>query len=188
MKTILIAIGSFREKSLNRQLAHHVEELVANRAVVRYLEFKDLPYMNQDLEHADGSEDPIVARVRADVAAADGLWIVSPEYNSSYPGAIKNLIDWLSRPIVPMDYKTPLPIHAKPVTISCAGGGRKGAGMVAKLSELLTYVRFKKLVEPIFTMGYGFEALKTNVLTVSDEDLARLGEQVDAFLAAIDAA
>ena len=187
MKTILMVVGSFREKSLNRQLAHEIEKRIGGRATVHYLAYQDLPYMNQDLEHADGSEDPVVHRVRAEVAAADGLWIVSPEYNSSYPGHVKNLIDWLSRPVIPMDYKTPLAIHGMPVTISAAGGGRKGAGMAEKLTELLKFVRFAEPTQPSCLMGYGAEAMKTNVLTVSPEVEELIGAQVEAFLAAIGA-
>ncbi len=185
MKTILMVVGSFREKSLNRQLAREIEARIGDRATVRYLEYRGLPFMNQDLEHADGSENPAVRRVRAEVASADGLWIVSPEYNGSYPGHVKNLIDWLSRPVVPMDYATPLPIHGMPVTISAAGGGRKGAGMAEKLTELLKFVRFAEPTRPYCLMGYGAEALKTNVLTVNPEAEALITAQIDAFLKAI---
>ena len=186
-KRILIAVGSFREKSLNRQLAKEAEKLIGDRAEVRYLKFDDLPFMNQDLEHADGSEDPVVARVRREVAEADGLWIVSPEYNRSYPGQVKTLIDWLSRPIVPGDYKTPLPIHGMPVTVSAAGGGWKGQNMAAKLVELLKFVRFQEPTEPMCLMNYGIQALKTNVLTLDDETRQLLSAQVDAFLKAMGA-
>ena len=187
MKKILIAVGSFREKSLNRQLAREIERLIADRAEVSYLKFDDLPFMNQDLEHADGTQDPVVARVRADVAAADGLWIVSPEYNRSYPGQVKTLIDWLSRPVIPGDYKTPLPIHGMPVTVSAAGGGWKGQNMAAKLVELLKFVRFADPTEPMCLMGYGAEALKTNVLTLDDDTERLLSSQVESFLAAVGA-
>ncbi len=181
-----MVVGSFREHSLNRQLAREAERLIGDRAEVSYLEYRDLPYMNQDLEHADGGEDPVVARVRAEVAAADGLWIVSPEYNSSYPGHVKTLIDWLSRPIVPGDYQAPLPIRGMPVTISSAAGGMKGRGMAEKLAALLEFVRFQEPTEPFCLMSYGAEALKTNVLTLDDDARSLLSRQVDAFLAAIE--
>ena len=186
-KVILIAVGSFREKSLNRQLAKEAEKLIGDRAEVRYLKFDDLPFMNQDLEHEDGSQDPVVARVRKEVAEADGLWIVSPEYNHAYPGQVKTLIDWLSRPIIPGDYKTPLPIHGMPVTVSAAGGGWKGQNMAAKLVELLKFVRFADPTEPMCLMNYGIQALKSNVLTLDDENRKLLSDQVDAFLKAVGA-
>lgn len=187
MKSILIAVGSFREKSLNRQLAHEAEKIIGDRAKVSYLKFDDLPFMNQDLEHADGTQHPVVARVRADVAAADGLWIVSPEYNHAYPGQIKTLIDWLSRPIIPGDYKTPLPIHGMPVTVSGAGGGWKAQNMANMLIPLLKFVRFAEPTEPMCLMNYGLEALKSNVLTLDDENRQLLSDQADAFLKAIGA-
>ncbi|MGN1219778.1 MAG: NADPH-dependent FMN reductase, partial [Candidatus Cryptobacteroides sp.] len=57
-----------------------------------YLDYSALPMMDQDIEFPAPDE---VSKVREKVAEADALWIFSPEYNYSYPGHLKNLIDWL---------------------------------------------------------------------------------------------
>ena len=110
MKTILFIIGSLRKDSFNRQLATEVQKMLAGRATVQYLDYSDVPLMNQDIEFP---APEAVKCVRQKVDEADALWIFSPEYNYSYPGHLKNLIDWLSRPLVPGDRKTPLAINGK---------------------------------------------------------------------------
>ena len=93
MKKILFIIGSLREGSFNRKLAEEAERMLDGRATVEYLDYSDVPPMNQDFEFPAPAA---VRMVREKVAEADALWIFSPEYNYSYPGHLKNLIDWLS--------------------------------------------------------------------------------------------
>ena len=95
MKKVLMIVGSMRKKSFNRQLAAIAAELLRGKAEVSFLEYADIPYMNQDIEFPVPEE---IARVREEVSRADGIWIITPEYNYSYPGVLKNLLDWLSRP------------------------------------------------------------------------------------------
>ena len=118
MKKILFIIGSLRAKSFNRQVANLAKEMIGNRAEVQELDYSDLPLLNQDIEQP---ELEVVARIRKEIAEADGLWIFTPEYNMSYPGHLKNLLDWLSRPVKFMDYGTPTCINSKRVAISGAG-------------------------------------------------------------------
>ncbi len=93
---IVAIVGSLRKESYNRQLALTAKEGLGDRAAFEILEYADIPFMNQDIEYP---APEAVRRVRAAVREADGLWIFTPEYNHSYPGVLKNLIDWLSRPI-----------------------------------------------------------------------------------------
>ena len=134
MKRILFVVGSLRKESFNRKLAMLAEEMIGRRAVVEYLDYSDLPMMNPDLE---SSVPGSVTRVRGVVGEADGLWIFSPEYNHSYPGHLKNLIDWLSRPVFPGDSATPLVINGKKVALSGAGGSGATIRCREKLTELL---------------------------------------------------
>ena len=108
MKKILFIIGSLRKESFNKKLAKEVEEMLDGRATVEYLDYSDVPLMNQDIEFP---APEAVKRVREKVAKADALWIFTPEYNYSYPGHLKNLIDWLSRPLVAGDRQTLLAIN-----------------------------------------------------------------------------
>ena len=93
---ILAIVGSLREKSFNRQLAYAAKELIGERADFKLLEYQDVPLMNQDIEYP---APEAVKRVRDEVRSADGIWFFTPEYNHFFPGVLKNLIDWLSRPI-----------------------------------------------------------------------------------------
>ena len=178
MKKILFIIGSLRSKSFNRQLAMMAKEIIGNRAEVSELDYGDLPLLNQDIEQP---EPAAVARIRKKVSEADALWIFTPEYNFSYPGHLKNLLDWLSRPVVPLDYATPTCINGKCVAVSGAGGKAATANCRAKLTELLTFIKAEVLKEQT-GISVPAEAWGTDVLTLTDEQKAQLTAQVDALI------
>ena len=178
MKHILFIIGSLRTKSFNRQLANMAKEIIGDRAEISELDYSDLPLMNQDLEQ---SELAAVARIRKAIGEADALWVFTPEYNFSYPGHIKNLFDWLSRPVKPMDYDTPTCINGKPVAISGAGGKAATANCRAKLTELLSFIKAEVLSEQT-GIAVSAEAWSTDVLTLTEEQLGQLKEQAEALL------
>ena len=92
---ILMVIGSLRRQSLNRQLAEAGAELLKDQAEVSVLDYTRLPFINPDMEFPVPDE---VQKIRDRISGADGVWIFFPEYNYSYPGALKNLLDWISRP------------------------------------------------------------------------------------------
>ena len=178
MKKILFIIGSLRAKSFNRQLAMMAKEIIGNRAEVSELDYSDLPLLNQDIEQP---EPAAVARIRNTVSEADALWIFTPEYNSSYPGPLKNLLDWLSRPVIPLDYGTPTCINGKRVAISGAGGKAATANCRAKLTELLTFIKADVLAEQT-GVAVPAEAWSTDVLVLTDEQKAQLSAQADALI------
>lgn len=170
MKKILFIVGSLRAKSFNRQVANVAKEIIGNRAEVQELDYSTLPLLNQDIEQP---EPAVVVRIRKDVSAADSLWIFTPEYNMSYPGHLKNLFDWLSRPVKPMDYGTPTCINGKRVAISGAGGKAATANCRAKLTELLTFMKAEVLSEQV-GIAVPAEAWGTDVLTLTEEQKAQL--------------
>ena len=170
MKTILFIIGSLRAKSFNRQLADKAREIIGDLAQIKELDYSDLPLLNQDVEQP---EPVAVARVRKAIQEADALWLFTPEYNGSYPGHLKNLLDWLSRPVKPMDYGTPTCINGKRVALSGAGGKAATAGCRAKLAELLTFMKADVLPQQL-GIALPPEAWSTDVLTLTDEQLAQL--------------
>lgn len=95
---VLALVGSLRAASVNRQLA----ELAAASApegaeVIVYEGLADLPFYNEDLD-VEGADIPAVSALRAAGARADALLLLTPEYNGTIPAALKNAIDWLSRP------------------------------------------------------------------------------------------
>lgn len=89
--------GSLRAASFNRALLLAARELAPPGLIIEVWELKDLPLFNEDLER-DGV--PIaVADLRSAVRSADGLLLVTPEYNHGVPGVLKNAVDWLSQPL-----------------------------------------------------------------------------------------
>ena len=182
MKKVLMIVGSLRKDSFNRQLAKRVEAMLAGKAEVRFLQFADLPFMDQDIEFPAPES---VARVQQAVQEADGLWIFSPEYNYQIPGVLKNLLDWLSRPLVPNDWERGSAVKGKPVTVSGVAGRSGGAGVRKHLSALLEIMSMKL----IGGMGSGValdpEAFRSGGLDLSEESLMAIRKQADAFLEAI---
>lgn len=92
---IAVVVGSLRRESFNRRLADAVVRLAPANFVFTQLPIHDLPLYNQDDD--ENPADP-VKRLKAAVAAAQGLLFVTPEYNRSIPGVLKNALDHASRP------------------------------------------------------------------------------------------
>jgi chromate reductase len=88
-------IGSLAKGSINRRLARALVRLAPEPLEFHEIEFKDLPLYSYDYD----ADYPAVARAyKAAIAKADALLFVTPEYNRSIPGGLKNAIDWASRP------------------------------------------------------------------------------------------
>ena len=182
MKKILLIVGSLRKESFNLQLAKLAEEMLKDKVQVSILYYADLPFMNQDIEFPTPES---VARVRQEVLAADGIWIFSPEYNYQIPGVLKNLLDWLSRPLVPNDWERGSAGKGKPVTISGVAGRSGAAGVRKHLSALLEVMSMNL----IGGMGTGVsadaEAFETGRLNLSEENREALQAQAELFLSQI---
>lgn len=96
--TKLVGIaGSLRNDSYNAALLRAAIELAPEHVEIEIGSIKDIPLYNGDLEAERGIPDAVSA-LKDRIAAADGLLLVTPEYNNSIPGVFKNAIDWLSRP------------------------------------------------------------------------------------------
>jgi NAD(P)H-dependent FMN reductase len=96
MVTIVGIAGSLRKASYNGLLLRAAAEVAPEGSRVEIASIENVPLFDQDLLDR-GVPEP-VARLKETVAAADGLLLVTPEYNHSLPGVLKNAIDWLSRP------------------------------------------------------------------------------------------
>ena len=128
MKKILIFPGSQRKQSLNRRLATHLESLLKPEFDVGILEADtvDLPLFNQDLENDTGVLDQ-VKTVYEHFFNADGLVVVSPEYNGSVSPYLKNTVDWVSRlPRILAEQGYSNPFHHKPMLLASATPGLSG--------------------------------------------------------------
>jgi len=95
---VVVLVGSLRADSLNRRIAEHLRADAPAGVVVEIAEnLAELPFYNEDLDN--GTDVPAVAlALREQVAAADRVLAVTPEYNGTMPAVLNNAIDWLSRP------------------------------------------------------------------------------------------
>ena len=116
---VLVICGSLRKGSYNAALARMLPGLApAGLALRSAPSFADIPLYNFDIQAASGFPASVTAWADA-IRAADGLIIVSPEYNWSIPGGLKNAIDWVSR-------MKDQPFKDKPVALQSAAGGILG--------------------------------------------------------------
>lgn len=182
MKKILFVVGSMRKESFNRQRANIIAEELKGKAEVSFLSYGNIPFMNQDIEFPTPEE---ILRVRSEVEGADGLWIFTPEYNSSYPGVLKNLLDWLSRPHKPNDYANGSSVTDKKVAISGVAGKSAAAGSRGKLKDLLEIMGMK-VMETQVGVTINPEAWANNELTLSDDKKEELNKQAEEFLKFLD--
>jgi len=97
MATVLAIAGSVRTKSFNQMLLRAATELAPAGLTVEAASIHDIPLYNGDLEAESGPPAPVAA-LKDRIARADGVLLVTPEYNNSLPGVFKNAIDWTSRP------------------------------------------------------------------------------------------
>jgi chromate reductase len=92
---VAVVVGSLRKESINKKLALAIAKLAAGKLDLKLVDIADLPLYNQDQE----ADYPAAAqRVKAEIAGADAVLFVTPEHNRSIPAALKNVIDWVSRP------------------------------------------------------------------------------------------
>lgn len=180
MKQILMVVGSLRRHSFNLALAREAAGMLEGRAEVRFLDYADLPMMNQDAEFP--VPEP-VARVRRAVMQADGLWIFTPEYNRSYPGHLKNLLDWLSRPSAQGDAVGTTAIAGRKVCVSGVGGRGATVSGREKLTELLGFIRAEVMSGPQLGIPLEGDAFRSDTFALDQAQREELRGQVDAFLA-----
>lgn len=92
---IALVVGSLRKNSINRQLANAIVKLAPTNISFKFVEIGDLPLYNQD---DDEHQAVSVQRMKSDILQCDGVVFVTPEYNRSIPGVLKNALDHGSRP------------------------------------------------------------------------------------------
>ncbi|MGH9558842.1 MAG: NADPH-dependent FMN reductase [Bryobacteraceae bacterium] len=137
---IVVVIGSLRRDSYNRQLANAVAKLAPSEFSFTQVKIDDLPLYNQD---DDSAQAESVKRLKREIAAADGLLFVTPEYNRSIPGVLKNAIDHASRPYGQNAWA------GKPAGILGISVGAAGTSMAQQhLRNVLAYLDVPTLAQP----------------------------------------
>lgn len=142
MSTIKIAVvvGSIRKDSINRKLALALAALAPADFKFEHVQIDDLPLYNQDHD-ANPSEQ--VKRLKAQISGSQGLLFVTPEYNRSVPGVLKNAIDHASRPYGQSAW------NGKPAGVIGASGGAIGTALAQQhLRNILAYLNTPTLGQP----------------------------------------
>jgi len=116
--TILGIAGSLRKKSYNRAALRAAQQLAPEGAKIEIFELEGIPVFNQDEEQNPPDR---VRQLKAQIRAADAILLVTPEYNYSIPGVLKNAIDWASRPYGDNAWQ------GKPVAVMGASVGALGS-------------------------------------------------------------
>jgi chromate reductase len=137
---IAVLVGSLRRDSFNRKLASAVALLAPPDFSFKQLEIGDLPLYNQD---DDANQAESVKRLKAEIAAAQGLLFVTAEYNRSIPGVLKNAMDHASRPYGKSAWT------GKPAGVMGVSAGAMGTSMAQQhLRNILSYLDVPTLGQP----------------------------------------
>ena len=137
---IAVTVGSLRRESFNRRLATGLEKLAPAELEFHHLRIDDLPLYNQD---DDGNPADVVKRLKSEIAAAQGLIFVTPEYNRSMPGVLKNALDHASRPYGQNAWA------GKPAGVIGASIGSTGTALAQQhLRNVLAYLDVPTMGQP----------------------------------------
>ena len=137
---IAVVVGSLRRDSFNRKLASAMAKLGPSDFSFKQVQIGDLPLYNQD---DDANQAEPVKRLKAEIAAAQGLLFVTAEYNRSVPGVLKNAIDHASRPYGQSAWA------GKPAGVLGASVGAVGTAVAQQhLRNVLAYLDVPTLGQP----------------------------------------
>ncbi len=135
-----VLVGSIRKESLNRQLANAIFKLAPSDFTFKHIEIAELPLYNQDL---DGKQPEVVNKFKQEIAQCQGLIFVTPEYNRSIPGVLKNALDQASRPYGQNSWS------GKPAGILGVSVGTIGTALAQQhLRNILAYLDVPTLNQP----------------------------------------
>lgn len=137
---IAVVVGSLRKDSFNKKLANALVKLGPAEFTFKQLQIGDLPLYNQD---DDANQAEAVKRLKAEISASQGLIFVTPEYNRSVPGVLKNAIDHASRPYGQNAWA------GKPAGVIGASVGSIGSALAQQhLRNMLAYLDVPAMGQP----------------------------------------
>jgi chromate reductase len=137
---VAVLVGSLRRESLNKQLAGALVKLAPSDVSFEVLKIDDIPLYNQD---DDANQAAPVKRLKAAIKAAQGIMLVTPEYNRSIPGVLKNAIDAASRPYGDSAF------YGKPAGVVGISVGAIGTAIAQQhLRNVLAYLHCPTLGQP----------------------------------------
>jgi chromate reductase len=137
---IAVVVGSLRKDSFNQKLANGLIKLAPAEFSFKQVQIRDLPLYDQD---DDGTPAESVKRFKAEILAAQGVLFVTPEYNRSIPGVLKNAIDQASRPYGQSAWA------GKPAGVIGASIGSIGTALAQQhLRNVLAYLDMQTMGQP----------------------------------------
>ncbi len=170
--------GSLRRDSLNTALLHEAARLAPTGMRIDVATLHDIPLYDGDLE-AEGIPAAVTALAER-IAAADAMLIVSPEYNYSLPGVLKNGIDWLSR-------VKGKPFAGKPLALMGTSPGRFGtARMQYHLRQVLLFTEAWVLPKPEVMLGGGAQLFDADGRLVDESASGLVRRQLETLAAAVE--
>ncbi|MGV8804127.1 MAG: NADPH-dependent FMN reductase [Polaromonas sp.] len=172
--TIAVVVGSLRKESINKKLAQALEKLFPADFSLTHVRIDDLPLYNQD---DDGQLCAQVMRLKGEISAAQGVLFVTPEYNRSVPGVLKNAIDHASRPYGQSAW------NGKPAGVIGTSGGPMGSALAQQhLRNILAYLNMPTLGQPEAFIQTK-EGLYDEAGNIGEASLKFLQGWVDAYVA-----
>jgi chromate reductase len=173
---ILGFAGSLRKASYNRALLRAAADAAPEGIAIRIFELDDIPLYNGDVE-ADG-DPPSVARFKQAIRAADGVLMVTPEYNHGVPGVMKNAVDWASRP------PGEAPLSRKPVGIIGASPGITGSARgQSQLRQAFEFTNSPCMAQPELLVFKAHEKFGPDGALTDPATADYLGRYLSAFAA-----
>lgn len=171
---LVCIVGSLREHSLNRSVFNTLVSLTPEGVSLEEVSIKDVPLFNADDET---SVPESVLKFKTALEEADGIIIITPEYNRSVPGVLKNAIDWASRPGGMNSWK------GKSVAIMGATPGSVGTSAAqAHLRGVLVHLSTKLMGQPEFMLNHVQDKLSEDRAVIADEETrARIVRFLEAF-------
>jgi chromate reductase len=174
-RDVVVLVGSLRKASFNRKIAHALREVAEGSLALEIVEIGDLPLYNEDLE---ANVPAAWVRFRERVRKADAVVFVTPEYNRSVPGLLKNAIDVGSRPYGKSVFSK------KPAGVISVTPGPLGAfGANHHLRQSLVFLDMPVLQQPEAYIANAGKLFDENGALTSDDTRAFLLKYVQAFAA-----
>jgi chromate reductase, NAD(P)H dehydrogenase (quinone) len=160
---VLVICGSLRKESYNAALARALPALAPDGMALKAgPAWHTMPIYSHDSQVSSGFPESATAWADA-IRSADGMIIVSPEYNWSIPGGLKNAIDWVSR-------MKDVPFKEKPVALqSCAGGALGGSRMQYHLRQCLTSIDAFLYGKPEVLVTFSAKKFDEKTLALTDQ-------------------
>lgn len=171
-------IGSTSSQSINRKLVAGLIELDRESDGEEPIEFVDIPITGLALYNYDRDEDypPEALALKTAISRSDAILIATPEYNRSIPGALKNAIDWASRPYGENAFEN------KPVGIVGASVGAPGTAMAQQhLRNILAYLDAPTLGQPEVFIEFTSERFGDDGSVIDASTREFLGDWLTAF-------